>query len=128
MTTKKIDRNAVSKEEISQQVGAAVRRLFTRMGFDPEPHEVANFLAENEKLPPNEQMPKAVEMALKFAFGLFARSESAGIKTREDLDKVLQTLGEASEKAPTLTRNALEQVKKKPAATWGAWTYSEAYF
>ena len=60
--------------------------------------------------PAEMQMPKGMEVAIRWAFGLVTRRQVEQIRTREDLDKVLQTIREATEVAPTMVRGALKQV------------------
>jgi hypothetical protein len=112
MTNETPESDLVSEEEIEQSINAAVQKLLVRMGFDAHPSEVKELLAENDKLPPNDRMPKLMEMAFRFAFGSFANKYKTGIRTREDLAKVLHTIGEASEQAPTMARATLKQLQR----------------
>lgn len=98
-----------SQEEIESKVGEAVRGLFARVGFKADPTDVEKFLAENDDHPATAQMPKAVEVAMRWAFGSVTRKHLEQIKTREDLDKLLRTIKEATEIAPTSIRTALKQ-------------------
>jgi hypothetical protein len=102
----------VSHKEVEEQVGAAARMLFERMGFSPSATQINDFFALNQSLPPKEQLPKAVEIAMRFAFGAAAREHSKSVKTRADLAKVLRDINEAAEIGPTLSRHALKEIQR----------------
>ena len=102
------DSYVVSHEEVTQEIGAAVQKLFARSGLQVGPGDVDKLLAENAALPSNEQLPKTVGVAVRFAIGSVTRADTKDIKTREDLDKVLRTIEEATEKVPTMIRAALK--------------------
>jgi hypothetical protein len=103
---------AVTKEEIEERINQAVQKLFERLGFGTKPSDVKELLAQNSQLPPEKQIPKGIELGLQLGFGSFANTVNTGIRTRDDLEKVLHIIGEAAEQAPTLARGALTQTLK----------------
>lgn len=102
----------VTKEEVESRINEAVRKLFERVGLKADPSTVKELLAANSKLPAEKQMAKGIELGLQLGFGSFANTCDTGIKTRQDLEKVLHTIGEATERAPTMARGALTQALK----------------
>ena len=113
------EKEFVTKEEIESRINEAVQRLFRRIGLKVDPSEVKDFLAANDKLSPERQIARGIELSLQLGFGSFANKISTGIKTRQDLEKVLHTIGEATEQAPTLARGALMQILKNLARRGG---------
>jgi hypothetical protein len=102
----------VSHEEVEKQVGAAVRKLFARVGVSPSATELRDFFDGNGSLPPTEQMPKAVVIAMRFAFGTIARKHTKDVKTRGDLAKVLRTIDEASQGGPSMMRAVFKRIQE----------------
>jgi hypothetical protein len=102
----------ITKKEIEERINEAVQQLYERLGFKFDPSEVSEFLAANAGLPPEKAMPKTMEFGLALGFGSFTDKFKTGIKTREDLEKVLQTIGEVREQAPTLVRSVYTQAIK----------------
>jgi hypothetical protein len=101
-----------SEEEIRSRIGVAVSRLFARLGFEPTSADLEVLSQTNAVLPPADQMPKAVELAVRWAVGAATTQQIEQIKTREDLDKILMTIGKATEVAPTEARTALKEFQR----------------
>jgi hypothetical protein len=102
-----------SEEEIQSRIGVAVRKLFARLGFEPNSSHLEILSHAKAVLPPADQLPKAVEMAVRCAVGLATSEQVKQIKTREELDTILRTIGEATEVAPTKARTALKEFQRQ---------------
>ncbi|WP_263365241.1 hypothetical protein [Edaphobacter bradus] len=103
---------SVTREEVNERIKAALQPVFQKLGFKADVSEAREFLAANDRLPSEERMPKAMELVIRLAFGLLANERSTGIETEEQLEKVLQTIGEAGEQAPTEARRVFTQALK----------------
>jgi hypothetical protein len=101
-----------SEEEIRSRIGVAVSRLFARLGFEPNSAHLEVLSQANAALLPADQLPKAVEVAVRWAVGSATTHQVEQIKTREELDSILRTIGEATEVAPTEARAALKEFQR----------------
>lgn len=113
MTRKPPQPGPLSKEEIQSRIGVAVNKLFARLGFEPNSAHLEILFHANAALPSANQLPKAVELAVRWAVGSATAEQVKEIKTREELDTILKTIGEATEVAPTEARTALKEIQRK---------------
>jgi hypothetical protein len=113
MTRKKQSPTAqVSPEEVHAELRGAVQKFFLRAGLDLQSRDFQESYDVMQSLPPGEQLPKAVQLALRFGMGLATKREAQQIKTREDLNHVLATISKASERAPTILRKGLKEFQR----------------
>lgn len=102
----------VSPEEVQEALRGPVQKLFLRAGLDLQSRDFQESFDMMQSLPPGEQLPKAVQLALRFGLGSATKKQAQQIKTREDMNRVLATISEAAERAPTNVREALKEFQR----------------
>jgi hypothetical protein len=100
----------VSDEEKRSALKAVLRKLAARLGVEPDLLDAKTSFGVNGSLSPEQEQKLAMAKGLQLAFQA-SEEFLPNIRTREDLDKMMQLVGASIEKAPTVARTTINQIR-----------------
>jgi hypothetical protein len=112
MNAKEPSLRSVSDEEKRRAINAALRKLATHLGVDPDLIGAKISFGFNSALSPEQEHELAKAKGLQMAFQSIDELLPS-IRTEEDLHLMVQAIGAAAEQAPTIARNAIDQIRSK---------------
>jgi hypothetical protein len=118
MGAKESSKRLVSDEEKRSALNAALRKLAERLGVDPDLFGEQISFGLNSGLSPEREQELSKAMGLQIGFQAQMASGSMekmllSIQTKDDLDRFVQSFGEAAAQAPTIARKQINEIKAK---------------
>jgi hypothetical protein len=110
MDDQDVPQKLVSDAEKRLAIKVAHRKLAARLGIDPELLEAKISFGLQSNLPPERQHELAIAMGVQMALQS-AEEVVSQIRTREELDELVQSMESAIEPAPTIVRAVMERIK-----------------
>jgi|ERR1700733_9940744 hypothetical protein len=110
MNAKNLSLEAVSDEEKRSVLTAALRKLAARLGVEPSLLDAKISFGISGELSPEREHELAKAKGLQMAFQSFEEMLPK-IRTRKDLDDMVQACGDVIEQAPTIARTTIDQIK-----------------
>jgi hypothetical protein len=110
MKAKNLSLEPVSEEEKRSAITAALRKLAARLGVEPGLLDTKISFGISGELSPEREHELAKAKGLQMAFLSF-EDLLPNIRTRKDLDDMVQACGDVIEQAPTIARTAIDQIK-----------------
>jgi hypothetical protein len=111
MTEDKSPSELVTEEEKRQAFDAACRKLFTRLGLDPDLSQVKIRFGLHTELSREQQQMMAKAMGLQIALQAGRDQLLSEVRTKQDLDNALRAIDEAAEQSPTIARKVMDQIR-----------------
>lgn len=114
MTIEGTSSQLVSDEVKRSEIKAAQRKFITQLGVDPALYDEEIKFGLHGGSSPEHEHELAKAKGLQIGFQTADRSMEEflpQIQTREDLDQVVQAFTETAEKASTIVRNAMDEIR-----------------